>query len=136
MFADVPIGLSENSISIEPSLIAVATGATIVEKHFSNIRSLWGADHGVCSTPEEFKEMVNEIRAMEAEPILKEKWLGHPKLSEILGKKEKILHEDEAGFSPVFQKSLVAGRDIPAGTVINTEMVYAMRPRKELNGLP
>jgi len=136
MFPGVPIGFSENSVGIEPSCIAVAEGATIIEKHFSPVRGLWGADHKVCSTPEEFKAMVEEIREMEKSSSYKMAWVDHPKFAAILGKKEKVLREDEAGFRPVFQKSLVAGRDIPAGTVINTEMIYAMRPRKELKGLP
>jgi sialic acid synthase SpsE len=135
-FPGVPIGFSENSIGIEPSLISVALGATIVEKHFTTDRDLWGADHKVCSTPIEFKEMVDGIRAIENNPKEKEKWLGHAKFAAIVGKKEKILRDDEAVFRPVFQKTLVAGKDIPAGTVVTAEMVYAMRPRAQLAGLP
>ncbi len=135
-FPGVPIGFSENSIGIEPSLIAVALGATMIEKHFTIRRDLWGADHKVCSTPEEFKTMVGQIRSMEANPEEKKKWLNHALSAAILGKKEKVLREDESVFRPVFQKSLAAGRDISAGTVITAEMVYAMRPRMHLNGLP
>ncbi len=49
---------------------------------------------------------------------------------------EKILQRGEAVFRPLFRKSLVAGRDIPAGTAIMAEMVYAMRPQKYAGGLP
>ncbi len=136
IFPDVPVGFSENSVSILPSLIAVALGATIIEKHFAIDRNLWGADHKVCSTPEEFKEMVGIIRVMEDQPQEKDRWLRHPKLGAILGPKKKILHPDEAQFRPVFQKSLAAGVDISSGSVITPEMIYAIRPRKELKGLP
>lgn len=135
-FPGAPIGFSENSIGIEPSLIAVAMGATMIEKHFTIRRNLWGADHKVCSTPEEFKEMVDWIRAIESDPKIREKWLGHSKFAAILGKKEKVLRADESVFRPVFQKSLSAGQDIPAGTVLTAEMVYAMRPRSMHVGLP
>ena len=135
-FLGTPLGFSENSIGIEPSLVAVAMGATMVEKHFTLRRDLWGADHKVCSTPEEFKVMVDAIRTMEKNPAEKEKWLNHPKFSAIFGKKEKVLREDESVFRPVFQKSLSAAQDIPAGTVITPEMIYAMRPRMYAQGAP
>lgn len=135
-FPGVPIGFSENSVGIEPSLIAVERGATIIEKHFTTDRGLWGADHKVCSTPDEFKIMVDEIREMERSPAWKFRWCDYSKYAAILGTKEKVLREDEAAFRPVFQKTLVAGRDIPAGTVVTAEMVYAMRPRAQLAGLP
>ena len=136
LLPDVPVGFSENSIGIEPALIAVALGATIIEKHFAMDRNLWGADHKVCSTPEEFKKMVDVIRVMENYPHEKDRWMEHPKLQAILGQKKKVLHPDEAQFRPVFQKSLAAGADIVAGTVITPELVYALRPRAELKGWP
>ena len=136
LFPDVPVGFSENSIGITPSLIAVALGATIIEKHFAIDRNLWGADHKVCSTPEEFKEMVSAIRLMESRPEEKARWLNRSDLPAILGSRLKVLHPDEAEFRPVFQKSLVAGMDIPAGAKISAEMVYAVRPRRELQGFP
>src|SRR3989344_1333294 len=97
-FPGVPIGFSENSIGIEPSLIAVALGATMVEKHFTIRRDLWGADHKVCSTPEEFKLLVDGIRKIEDDPTEKKRLLSHPNLAAILGKKEKRLKDDEAVF--------------------------------------
>ena len=135
-FPGVPIGFSENSIGIEPSLIAVALGATMVEKHFTIRRDLWGADHKVCSTPEEFKLLVDGIRKIEDDPTEKKRLLSHPNLAAILGKKEKRLKDDEAVFRPLFRKSLMAGRDIPALTVLTPEMIYAMRPQQYAGGLP
>lgn len=132
----VPVGFSENSIGIEPSLIAVTMGATMIEKHFTTDRGLWGADHKVCSTPSEFKVMVDQIRMIERDPVAKSVWLEHPLRWEVQGIKEKVLREDEKPFRPTFQKSLAAGEDIPAGTRITPEMVYAMRPRAQLKGLP
>ncbi len=135
-FPGVPIGFSENSIGIEPSLIAVAFGATIIEKHFTLGRDLWGSDHKVSSTPPEFKELVDGIRKLERDPIEKKKWLNHPDISVILGRKEKVLKKDEQDFRPIFRKSLMAGDDIPAGTILSPEMLYAMRPQLYAGGLP
>ncbi len=135
-FPGVPIGFSENSIGIEPSLIAVAFGAKIIEKHMTMSRELWGADHKVSSMPEEFKRLVEGIREVEANPKERQRWLDYPNISSVLGRKEKILREDEAVFRPYFRKSLMAGRDIPAGTAITPEMLYAMRPQMYARGLP
>ncbi len=135
-FPGVPIGFSENSVGIEPSLIAVALGATIIEKHFTISRNLWGADHKVCSTPEEFKELVEAIRQLEQNPTERERWLRHPKLSAIRGPKQKILKDDEALFRPIFRKALMAAEDIPAGTIVQSNLIYAMRPQAYAGGLP
>ncbi len=135
-FPGVPIGFSENSVGIEPSLIAIALGATIIEKHFTIQRDLWGSDHKVSSTPEEFKELVDGIRAIEKNDAERKKWQNVPNLKAVLGKKEKVLTDDEATFRPLFRKSLMAGRDIPVATVLTPEMIYAMRPQMYAGGLP
>ena len=135
LFPGVPIGFSENSIGIEPSLIAVGLGATMIEKHFTISRDLWGADHKVSSTPEEFKKMVEAIRKIKLDPDEKKKILSYPKLKEILGRKEKILKEDEKVFRPIFRKSLMAGENISAGTLVTARMLYAMRPQVYSGGL-
>jgi sialic acid synthase SpsE len=135
-FPGTPIGFSENSVGIEPSLIAVALGATIVEKHFTMSRDLWGSDHKVSSTPAEFRELVDGIREIERDAAERERWRNVPNLQVILGKKEKVLKDDEATFRSLFRKSLMAGMDIPAGTVLESQMLYAMRPQKYAGGLP
>lgn len=134
-FPDAPIGFSENSVGIEPSLIAVALGATIIEKHFTTNRSHWGPDHKVCSTPEEFKTMVSCIRTMEADAGEKKRNLQHAHISAILGAKEKRLKKDEEPLRPLWRKSLVAADNIPAGTLVTADMLYAMRPQVHINGL-
>lgn len=135
-FPEVPIGFSENSTGTEPSMIAAAMGAKMIEKHMTIRRDLWGADHKTSSTPEEFKEMVGIIRKIENDISEKERWLNHPNFKAIYGKKEKVLTEDEKMLRPIWRKSLTAGQDIPAGTVLTSEMIYAMRPQMHAQGLP
>jgi len=134
--SDIPIGFSENSIGIEPSVLAVVTGSTVIEKHFTIDRGLWGADHRVCSTPSEFKEMVEAIRKVQSSSAEKERWRLHPKFEAIMGNCMKELKEDEKPFRPVFQKALAAGENIPVGGLIRPESVYALRHRSALKGLP
>lgn len=135
-FPGIPIGFSENSVGIEPSVIAVALGATFVEKHFTIDRNLWGSDHKVSSTLEEFRELVRAIREVEGSPAARGRWLQHPQLAAIRGAREKVLRPDEAAFRPLFRKSLMAGRDAPAGATLTPERLYAMRPQQHAGGLP
>lgn len=135
-FPGVPIGFSENSVNIEPTLIAVAHGAPFIEKHVTLRRDAWGADHQVSSTPEEFKRLVDGIRNMEKYPSARTAWRAHPLALIAWGKKEKRVQEDEKVFRPLFRKSLMAGTDIPKGAVITKEMLYAMRPQRYAKGLP
>ncbi len=132
----IPTGFSDHSIGFDSALAAVALGACVIEKHFSFDRALWGADHKVSMTPAELRAMVDQIRAMEADPSLKEAYLQKDIVQQGMGTPEKVLQDDEAVFRPFFRKSLMAGRDIPAGTVLTKDMVYAMRPQQYAGGLP
>jgi len=56
------VGFSDHTVGIEASIIAAASGASVIEKHFSLDKTLPGPDH-VCSLePDQFKEMVRQIR--------------------------------------------------------------------------
>lgn len=132
----IPIGFSDHSIGIDSALAGVALGANAVEKHFSFDRALWGADHKVSMTPAEMRAMVDGIRALEADASLKESYLEKEIVQRGMGGADKVLQEDEAVFRPYFRKSLMAGRDLPAGTVITKDMLYAMRPQQYAGGLP
>jgi sialic acid synthase SpsE len=121
---NIPVGFSDHSIGDDSALAAVNIGASIIEKHFSFSRDLWGADHKVSMTPEEFKIMADKIRSGE------EIGLNN------YGEEAKILQDDEAIFRPIFRKSLVAACDLPAGSILTKEKIYAMRPQKYAGGLP
>ncbi|MBI2024702.1 MAG: N-acetylneuraminate synthase family protein [Candidatus Harrisonbacteria bacterium] len=133
---DMPIGFSDHSIGIEPDLVAVAMGATILEKHFSMARTLWGSDHKVSMTPQELSDLVSGVKKVINDAGERQKVLNGDFAKRGMGSKTKVLQEGEAVFRPLFRKSLMAGQDIPAGTVITAEMVYAMRPQQYAGGLP
>ena len=79
---------------------------------------------------------IEAIRAIERDPEERKKWLTNSRFLMIYGKKEKVLRKDEEAFRPIFRKSLMAGVDIPKGTVIIPELLYAMRPQQYAGGLP
>jgi sialic acid synthase SpsE len=110
----------------ELSLTAVKLGAKIIEKHFSFSRELWGADHKVSMTPEEFKKMVEGVRSGKYQQINEKPYYGI---------KEKELEGANNKFRPYFNKALMAGKNIMAGDVLTKDMVYAMRPKMYAGGL-
>ncbi|MDP3661505.1 MAG: N-acetylneuraminate synthase family protein [bacterium] len=65
LFSDIPIGWSGHEKGILPSIIAVALGACMVERHLTLDRRMWGSDHPASLEPDEFKEMVEGIRLVE-----------------------------------------------------------------------
>ncbi|MFA7252960.1 MAG: N-acetylneuraminate synthase family protein [Patescibacteria group bacterium] len=129
---ECPIGFSDHSVGEQVALAAVKQGAKIIEKHFSFGRDLWGSDHKVSMTPKEMKEMIDKIRLLE-----KKIFVGTDEqlIKKAMGKKGKILQEDEAVFRPFFRKALVAGCEIKKGEKIQPEMIYAMRPQAYIAGL-
>ena len=126
-YPEAVIGFSDHSLGKEVSLAAVTMGAQIIEKHFSMSRRLWGADHKVSMTPSEMKSLVKAIRSER-----------YKKVDHLLyyGSKEKELEGANNHMRPYFGKTLVASRDIPKGTILTKDMVYAMRPMMLVKGLP
>jgi sialic acid synthase SpsE len=59
------VGFSDHTLGILAPLIAVALGAEIIEKHFTLDKSLPGTDHVLSVTPEELREMIQQIRQVE-----------------------------------------------------------------------
>src|SRR6056297_1693024 len=58
-------GLSDHTATITTSILSVALGAKIIEKHLTLDRSLGGPDAKFSLNPEEFKEMVHSVREAE-----------------------------------------------------------------------
>lgn len=119
---NLPVGFSDHTLDDRSVLGAVGMGAGIIEKHFSLNRGLFGSDHKVSLTPDEFSSMVNKIRH------------GEKTVYDFAPVADKPLLEDEAVFRPFFRKTLVAGQPVTAGMVITKDMVYAMRPQRFLLG--
>ena len=74
LFPRCRIGYSDHTIGSAAAVLAVALGATAIEKHFTLDKSLPGTDHILSATPEELKTMVASIR--QAERLLGEKKKG------------------------------------------------------------
>lgn len=61
----VPVGLSDHSMGDVGAVTAVALGASIIEKHFCLDRSIENPDSSFSMNPQEFAQMVRNIRQSE-----------------------------------------------------------------------
>ena len=110
---DGPVGYSDHTQDHLAVLAAAARGAEIVEKHITILRDVPNAqDWKVSAGPEDLAELISNIRRLED-------MLGH-------GRKE--LAEVEREGQVWATKSVVALRDLPAGTVLGPEDLITKRP--------
>ena len=109
----VPVGLSDHSLGIHVASAAVGLGACVVEKHFTLDRRLPGPDHSFAVEPGELRELVRQIREVEAA-------LGD-------GLKLGPAPEEEEMHQKA-RRSLIAARAIPRGARIERAMITIKRP--------
>ena len=110
----VPVGLSDHTTGISVPLGARGLGMQLLEKHFTLDRSMVGPDHPFAIEPAELEALVSGIRAIESA-------LGSGRLE---GPSEAEAQE----MYRLARRSLIAARDIPAGTVITREHLVVKRP--------
>ena len=108
----LPIGFSDHSIGNKASLVSVALGAKIIEKHFTLDKKLIGPDHKASSNPIEFKSLVDGVR----------------KVEEMMGDGIKIYQKEELEMSKVSKKSLHMKFSIKAGENICLDHLELKRP--------
>ena len=65
-FPDNPIGYSGHEVGLVPSAIAVALGASSLERHITLDRAMWGSDQAASVEPAGFERLVKYIRVTEA----------------------------------------------------------------------
>jgi sialic acid synthase SpsE/sugar phosphate isomerase/epimerase len=115
------VGYSGHERGIAVSIGAVALGAVVIERHITLDREMEGPDHAASLEPEEFKALVTGIREVEAAR------------GEKLG--ERALSQGELINRENLAKSLVAARNIAAGTVISDGDVAVKSPGQGLSPL-
>ncbi len=96
------VGYSDHTEGILVPLAAVARGAKVIEKHFTIDRTLRGPDHMASLEPDKLKQMVNDIRALQA----------------AFGDGNKSPQLSEWDTRQATRQQVVAAREIPAGCVL------------------
>jgi N,N'-diacetyllegionaminate synthase len=110
----LPAGLSDHTLTPYASLAAVTLGASVIERHFTFSRLMYGSDARHSLLPDELTDLVRGIRAIEtmlASPVDKDG---------LVGKMAEMKH--------IFEKSVVSVINIPKGTLITPEMVSVKKP--------
>ncbi len=110
-----PIGLSDHSDGSIGAIVAVTLGARIVEKHFCISREDRSADSCFSMNFEEFRNMVNDIRATEL-------ILGSPMYGPSEGEKRGLRN----------RRSLFAVNKIKKGEIFTEENIKSIRPGQGL----
>lgn len=62
---DCPIGYSGHEVGLVPSALAVALGASLVERHVTLDRAMWGSDQAASVEPQGVRTLVKYIRVTE-----------------------------------------------------------------------
>ena len=65
-FPNNPIGYSGHEVGLVPSAVAVALGASMIERHITLDRAMWGSDQAASVEPGGFGRLVKYIRVSEA----------------------------------------------------------------------
>ena len=112
LFPSTILGLSDHTSGHVATLGAVALGARVIEKHFTDDNHREGPDHPFSMTPGTWREMVDRTRELELS----------------LGSAHKFVAENEKGTAVVQRRCLRAVRNLPAGTILTGEMLEALRP--------
>ncbi|MFZ0958921.1 MAG: N-acetylneuraminate synthase family protein [Candidatus Sulfotelmatobacter sp.] len=112
MFPAVVLGLSDHTPGHATVLGAVALGARVIEKHFTDDNRREGPDHPFSMTPATWREMVDRTRELEY----------------ALGSSRKFVAENERDTVVVQRRCLRATMDLKAGTVLREDMLEPLRP--------
>jgi len=112
LFPGVTLGLSDHTPGHVTVLGAVALGARVVEKHFTDDTSLPGPDHGFSMDPTTWRAMVEDTRKLEA----------------ALGTGTKGIEDNETETIVLQRRCVRAARNIPTGHVFTREDLEVLRP--------
>jgi sialic acid synthase SpsE len=112
MYPEVVLGLSDHTPGHATVLGAVALGARVVEKHFTDDNSRQGPDHPFAMNPTTWREMVDRTRELER----------------ALGSSEKFVAANEQETVVIQRRCLRAARDLEPGEVLAREDIKVLRP--------
>ena len=115
MFPDLVLGLSDHTHSSAPVVGAVTMGARLIERHFTDSNDREGPDHKFAMNPENWAEMVRQVRTLER----------------ALGSYDKFVTGNEQETYWLQRRCLRAACEIKAGEIITADMLEPLRPNVE-----
>ena len=111
-FPEAILGLSDHTPGHAAVLGAVALGARVIEKHFTDDNSRIGPDHKFALNPSSWREMVDHTRELEL----------------ALGDGIKRIEPNEKNTLIVQRRAIRAKRDINKGEVLTQDDLVFLRP--------
>lgn len=105
------VGLSDHSLGTTAPVVAVALGASMIEKHLTLHRRDGGVDSHFSLEPTEFADLVRDVRRAEA-------MLGSPAFGPSAAEEASL----------VFRRSLYVVQDLAKGDEFTRDNVRAIRP--------
>ena len=115
MYPELVLGLSDHTHGHATVLGAVALGAKVIEKHFTDDNNRIGPDHPFAMNPETWAEMVKATRQLER----------------AMGSGDKVVADNERETVVIQRRCLRAAREIKPGEIITREMIDVLRPASE-----
>lgn len=112
MFPQLILGLSDHTPGHASVLGAVALGARIIEKHFTDDVTRDGPDHKFSMNPQNWREMVERTRELEA----------------ALGCGLKKVEENELQTVVLQRRAIRLAQDLPTGHVLKRNDLTILRP--------
>jgi N-acetylneuraminate synthase len=61
----MPVGYSGHEVGLSPTVAAVVLGASLVERHLTLDRAMWGSDQAASVEPQGMSRLIKDIRAWE-----------------------------------------------------------------------
>ena len=120
MFPEAILGLSDHTLGHSTVLGAVALGARVIEKHFTNDNALEGPDHQFSMNPLSWKEMVERTQELE----------------HALGSAIKKVEENEKETYILQRRCLRTTRVLKSGEILTSDMLTPLRPAPKGSILP
>ena len=111
-YPNLILGLSDHTFGHETVLGAIAMGARVIEKHFTDNNSQSGPDHKFAMNPKTWEKMVNSARKLEL----------------ALGDGIKKVEKNEKSTHIVQRRSLVMARKLTKGDTIKRKDLKVLRP--------
>lgn len=112
LFPNAILGLSDHTLGHTTVLGAVALGAKVIEKHFTNNNNLIGPDHKFSMNPDTWNEMVLRTRELEY----------------ALGGAIKRVEENEKETCVLQRRCIRASKNLAKGELLTEEMLISLRP--------
>jgi sialic acid synthase SpsE len=132
---NLPVGLSDHTPDYIASLGAVAMGACILEKHFTLNKKFSGPDQSSSLDPEEFKNWIKKVRAMEVILGSNKKSITNSERENLTMRKILVIGPSEKG-SKITYNLLRTKRGDPNGILPMEENIKKIIGKKLKKDIP